>query len=168
MNIFSLLLVLCLVRTEAPEKDCGCGYPMMPIGGLLPPNGCCPRPPPPPPCDPCCHDDKRTITTVTTQNILVTQTVLLTEIDTQLSIVTTVTSMSGCPRFTLSETTTTTSTTSTSVTTTSYLTTTTSTSTTATTSTFISTFYTYTKPCHRRGSCGCHHRRRRHRIALEP
>lgn len=101
-----------------------------------------------------------TATITVVQNSLTTETCLITDVNTVLTIATSIQTVSGCPRITISVVQSTTSTT-TSATTTSFTSTTAvQTSFTTSTSTFVSTFYTYTKPCHHGHHCGENPRRR--------
>lgn len=103
-----------------------------------------------------------TTTATTVAYTLTTETVLVPMVCTGLSIFTTVTTKTGCPSFTILESTVLTSTTVSTTNTITSLTTTTFSSISLTTTTATSTFYTFTKPCrecHHHCRCRSHHRR---------
>lgn len=166
---FIYAIVLSIAR-GLDEIDSGEKHDGMPVGALLP-NG---------PVQerfgydedddhPHHHWDHRWETTVSAtitvlEEALTSVTTMIPLVYTNLSILTTVATVSGCPKTTVlvvsGTTTTTTSTTSTSL----YISTSTASSVTATTTTLTLTSYTVTKPCRpTRHPCGCNNPRPRER-----
>lgn len=152
-----------LIDVEPEQKDSG-----MPVGALLP-DGRFPGRFDSDDNSYRHHWDRRWETTVSATITVIDQaltsvTTMIPLVYTNLSILTTVATVSGCPKTTVLVVSGTTTTTTSSTTTSLYITTSTALSLSTTTTTVTSTSYTYTKPCHpTERPCGCNRPRCRQR-----